>query len=590
MTSRFRHIFLVFHVLFFATVLHAEPETLAQNAGTPPGQVIGNNQHTPPVIDSVGFEGIGNALADSLSPFLLTKPGGILNEGYLAYDRNIIETMLRERGYWGARTKTGVDSTGTSGIFVTFHIDVGPLTILGTVAVTGPDNAARWKKAASPPPEGATFTSTLLKSYLDALTGEALMDGYPDSFIHPVLTARSDTIDVRLDIEPGRQAVIDSVVISGLVRTNAEVVHRELARLLGSRADRTSIEAARLLIASLDIVLPAGIPSITYPPGGGVWLLVPLTEGPQGSFDGVAGYQPDGSGGGELIGTADVMFPNLLGTGRSASFHWENLGKNIENLAIGYREPWLFGRPYAIEGSFKQEERGQFGYSKTMMGFSLIRRFGAFEAGAGYRYEKTSADSLTSASAHGFELNAQRTVLDNRTNPLSGYRYSAAWSSFSKSYRFGSYDPHHLERVTFDMEHYIPTKVRQTAAILVRYRRVTAPEGSLTAADRLWLGGASSIRGYREQQFPAIEAAWANIEYRFLMEGRSRVFLFVDYGYLVNEESSGGKIRKNTINRTGYGFGLRVESRAGLLGFDFGMGKGDTFADGKLHVSLSSYF
>ena len=239
-------------------------------------------------------------------------------------------------------------------------------------------------------------------------------------------------------------------------------------------------------------------------------------------------------------------------------------GENTENLEIGYREPWLFGFPYTAEGAFMQEERGRLGYTKTTIGFSVIRRFGSFEAGAGYRYEKTSADSLTSASAHGIELNAQWNALDNRTNPHAGYRYGAAWTTFSKSYRFGSYDDHHLERASFDTEHFIPVRTHQTAAILVRYRRVTAPAGSLTPADRFWLGGASSIRGYREQQFPAVEAVWANLEYRFLMEGRSRVFLFIDYGYLVNEETTEGITRKKAINRSGYGFGLRVDLAPGF--------------------------
>ena len=99
-----------------------------------------------------------------------------------------------------------------------------------------------WREAGKPPLKGSPFTSTLLQLYLDVITREALLDGYPDAVIHPALTAHGDTVDVTLDIEPGAQAVIDSLVLTGLTRTRGDVIRRELDRLRGARADRASIE------------------------------------------------------------------------------------------------------------------------------------------------------------------------------------------------------------------------------------------------------------------------------------------------------------------------------------------------------------
>ena len=117
---------------------------------------------------------------------------------------------------------------------MTFHIYPGVQTVLGTVAVTGSEIVDNWREAGKPPLKGSPFTSTLLQPYLDAITGEALLDGYPDAVIHPALTAHGDTVDVTLDIEPGAQAVIDSLVLTGLTRTRGDVIRRELYRLLGA--------------------------------------------------------------------------------------------------------------------------------------------------------------------------------------------------------------------------------------------------------------------------------------------------------------------------------------------------------------------
>ena len=48
-------------------------------------------------------------------------------------------------------------------------------------------------------------------------------------------------------------------------------------------------------------------------------------------------------------------------------------------------------------------------------------------------------------------------------------------------------------------------------------------------------------------------------------------------------------MKKNTT-LTGYGFGVRLTSRAGILGFDYGLGRGDSPGEGKLHVRVSTAF
>ncbi len=124
----------------------------------------------------------------------------------------------------------------------------------------------------------------------------------------------------------------------------------------------------------------------------------------------------------------------------------------------------------------------------------------------------------------------------------------------------------------------------------MRYRRVDIPLKNLGASDRYWLGGASSIRGYGESMYPAVKALWSAVEYRFLTGETSRVFVFADTGYLENREKFEGLFRKKTRTLIGYGFGLRIESRAGMLGFDYGLGRGDSPGDGKLHVSMRTEF
>ena len=90
--------------------------------------------------------------------------------------------------------------------------------------------------------------------------------------------------------------------------------------------------------------------------------------------------------------------------------------------------------------------------------------------------------------------------------------------------------------------------------------------------------------------FPTVKALWSSIEYRILTGEVSRAFVFADTGYLLNRIKSYEGFTKKTETLFGYGFGIRIQSRAGTLGFDYGLGRGDSPGDGKLHVTLSTDF
>ncbi|MBA7584220.1 hypothetical protein ES708_26173 [subsurface metagenome] len=250
----------------------------------------------------------------------------------------------------------------------------------------------------------------------------------------------------------------------------------------------------------------------------------------------------------------------------------------------------MFGQPYNGAVSFLQEEREQQGFIRTSFTTSVGRSIGSLHGDIGFRYEKVSGDSLHSSSATGVEAGISWTSLDNPGNPSSGLRLSGIWSMVMKKYRFESGEQNRLDRTELDLDHFLPTAPRQTAAILVRYRSVNAPLSNLGPSDRYWLGGAATIRGYRERILPALKAIWTSLEYRYLTGETSRAFVFADIGYTMNKVHSQGDILKKTRTVAGYGFGLRVRSRAGTLGFDYGLSKGDSPGEGKLHVRLTTDF
>ena len=542
-------------------------------------------------IDSLAVSGTDSPITEEITALLLSRAGGVLNAGLIDYDVKTITEYVREHGWWNARVCAAVDSSSSKPTILTFNIITGDPVLFGLVSHEVSGGVPDVELPASDELYGKHFTRQQLDDTIQSIMSRFSEYGHPDAKVIPSLRAHSDTVDVALYISAGQQAHIDSIALYGLTRTKDYVVRRELSSLLGRAAGPETVIEARTLIGRLGYIHIERAPYIDYDPEGAGVLAIFLTEGYQGSFDGIAGYQPSASGAtGEFVGKIDLAFPNMFGTGRVSRVRWENLGSNFEDLEIHYEEPWILGFPYTVSGTFLQEERERHGYIKTVLNTSLNRHIGRLHMESGFLYEKVSADSLHSSQATGLSIGISWTSIDNPLNPASGIQYAASWSSAAKHYRFGSSRRTRLERTQFDIDHYIPVMPRQTLAVLIRYRRVDTPLEKLDPSDRYWLGGAATIRGYHERMFPAVKALWSSLEYRFLTGESSRIFAFIDIAYLVDRLQSGRIFMKKNTTLTGYGFGVRLTSRAGILGFDYGLGRGDSPGEGKLHVRVSTAF
>jgi len=188
-------------------------------------------------------------------------------------------------------------------------------------------------------------------------------------------------------------------------------------------------------------------------------------------------------------------------------------------------------------------------------------------------------------------------LLDYPHNPRKGLLYQTGISYAQKrNYPTSFFTPEKqkvsLAKISFNLNHFLPTLKRQTVLVGLHFKGLSTDENQVPFSDQFKLGGINSLRGYREEELFGTQIAWANLEYRFLLNQNSRFFLFTDYGYfqrrvLTEPDKSYTKI---SGKRLGYGFGLRIDSKAGLLGIDYGLGEGDSFSQGKIHLGVTNRF
>ena len=121
---------------------------------------------------------------------------------------------------------------------------------------------------------------------------------------------------------------------------------------------------------------------------------------------------------------------------------------------------------------------------------------------------------------------------------------------------------------------------------------------------RLPIGGAveggsrPTVRGYLEEAYRGRKVAWANLEYRYLVGENSRVFAFYDIGAaqvsqtpaLADEGSGQAGPGWRTQSLQGFGAGLQIESRLGIMGIAVAFSPDRGLGNGRIHLRLAERF
>ncbi|MBL0174829.1 MAG: BamA/TamA family outer membrane protein [Ignavibacteria bacterium] len=173
------------------------------------------------------------------------------------------------------------------------------------------------------------------------------------------------------------------------------------------------------------------------------------------------------------------------------------------------------------------------------------------------------APTLPSSSTLSGSVELLIDTRDNPFNPRSGVQLRNSYAGGSKSFtRPGAIDREHdaVQRIEADVSWFRELFTRGIVAVAVHGRELRG--GSLDASDLYRLGGASTLRGYREEQFSGTRLAWSNLEFRYSLGGRSFAFVFFDFGYIYSAPGEAPVREELTVTRNGYGIGGRLGNRS----------------------------
>jgi outer membrane protein insertion porin family len=554
---------------------------------------------------------IGNAhVAESeIQNWLNLRRGQEVSQPLIHARAQNLLLRFREAGYYFA----GIDSVrfhysyDSSRVEAAIYLQEGARLKIGQVQLLGWSDGDNLKNELRTRP-GRNFQHHTLEEDIDAILRYFEERGFPYCRVNVeqlefrrLDEADEMAVDITLKIIPGPSVAIGEIEIRGNELTKARVIQREAGIRIGELYQQRRIDKIAPQLLRLGYFKWVNPPKLEWLPDSTGRLIIELAEGSSNRFDGVLGYNPPvGNSRGFVTGLIDISFRNLFGTGRQIDARWERRTARTQQLRFRYLEPWVAGLPLNAALRFEQLIQDTI-FVQREIGLQTSYRINEnVSLLAGVSRRDVSPDSLGQAvfgipASHSinFAVGLNLNTLDYPRNPQKGIHYDTTfeWSRKSIADAVAERDnSFNQRRIALDFATYISPFRWQVFAFGLHGRQITSGEDLISITDHFRLGGARSLRGYREEQFRGDRIAWANFEYRYLLNRESRFFVFLDAGYFHRQELVAESLLTFEDVQIGYGLGLRLDTRLGFFGIDYGLGEGDGLSNGKVHFSLTNEF
>ncbi len=573
--------------------------------------LVGNG-YSQEVVEKYEFFGNERFDDDQLQTWSGLKEGFAVNLSIINAANQKIITGYQEAGYLFARIDSTVLSSEDKkkGSTVQWYINEGELVRLGKVRMVADSLSIEDLENLVDFNEGDIYRREYIESELAVIGQFYAESGYPLATIDITNTSlRSEEdikyIDIEIKINSGPGIAINKIILRGNQSTQDEVILRELDIKNGERYNQKKIDAIPKQLNYLGYfsdILPVRAIGLH---NGKTDLLIEVKESNTTTFDGIIGYIPpkptESSEEGYFTGLINLNFRNLFGTGRKFEVNWRKPDKFSEEFRIFYEEPWIFNYPINIGTGLERIVRDTTYIERSYFLTSTIKLSAEFRGFLNISRKEVVPDSLASRNLRmtgntttDGEIGIKFDTRDYPINPGKGIRYMASFSFGTKKNTGPAYLIKEdslalregIKKIRGHLSYFLRLWQNQVFAFNFNGFHIEGDKDQLQLSDHFWFGGFGSLRGYRENQFHGTTVSWINLEYRFIVGRNSRVFLFSDWGFYQYEEATG---IKNDI-LPGYGVGIRFDTPLGIMGVDYGLGRGDTFSTGKIHFGLINSF
>lgn len=547
---------------------------------------------------------------DGVPEASLAPPGWPLDSLDVAADAAL--NTLRREGYYYAALDSVATRPGTSPPEAALFLRRGPRMLVGAVEIEGATlfEAEKLRALLDTRP-GRPLDARVLESDVEALLVRYERAGRPLAQVRvaalDVVPGEPDRLALTLAVDEGAPLTLARVAVEGGDRTRGAYVARVAGLEPGRPLGAYEPDAIRKQLEDTGFFKRVGVPTLRLDPDGAAVLVVPVEEEAPGTFDLALGYLPPGAAGGSgsVVGNGHLELRNLFGGGRIAALKLNRLPGQVSSVDVRLADPFVAGWPFRAELGFAGRQQdstyGQQAY-RAELGYRFdggLETFGSLSrevtkpgrGGVGLGLDGRQRIPRAEALFVGVGLRYQQ--VDRRVNPRRGWAVETTFERGTKErtslLRTAEGDTTtertslRQERLQASVRAFLPTWKRQLVA--VGGDAALLLSNAYDLSDLYRLGGASSLRGYNEDQFQGRFVQRAFVEYRYQLDRNSYAYVFTDLGYYERPALDAAPARRAWL--PGYGLGLQVSTELGLVNASYAVSPDDGPANGRIHIGLS---
>jgi outer membrane protein insertion porin family len=459
---------------------------------------------------------------------------------------------------------------------------------------------------------GAVYNISLLREDLLNITEKFSEKGFAYADVNPKANINDETrtVDLNIQIDPGRKVYVGKINVIGNTRTRDNVVRREFRFKEGELFNSKKLKRSKQRINNLGFFENVKLDTHRGDTPGLIDVDASVTEKPTGSISFGAGF----SSVDKVIFNASVAQDNVFGTGRKVNLS-ANISARRTNFNLQLSEPRVFDSDVSAGINIFNDRSDFFSFDSRSKGAGLSfgKNFSETDwGGLNYRFSRvkitdvvTPTTLLKNETRNTSRIGATfiRDSRDNFINPTQGWRHVVRLE-FAGSVLGGT----DFYKTGYEITYYRKLIGKLVGAIHGDIKFASGyGDDELPAFERYFMGGPNSLRGFTIRQVGPLDffgdpvggeqSLLFNVELQYPLTEGFRLFAFYDRGNVygsgpgLNISSTDSSFNLSKM-REGVGGGIRFFSPFGPISLAYGykLDQRTGESSGEFHFSAGNAF
>ncbi|MEO5572735.1 MAG: BamA/TamA family outer membrane protein [Bacteroidia bacterium] len=446
----------------------------------------------------------------------------------------------------------------------------------------------------------------------DRILSYAENNGYPFAEIKlDSVNASSNSISAALILKKGLFFTVDTIIVKGTSKLSEIYLYNYLGIKPHMAYNEELISRISTRLKELPMVNETRAFNVNFHEDkASIYLYLENKKASQ--LDGVIGVLPsnDESGKVTISGDVHVRLHSSFGYGELFDLNWKQPQPKTQDLKVKFNYPFLFSTPFGIDLNFSiykkdttyLELQSDIGVQYLLKGGNFVKAFYNHKSSLllnSKQFEFTTVlPPFADVTINSYGIGLRSEILDYRLNPRSGYVIEWTASVGDKTIKENSkliyvdYDSVQLNSTQYKADitsdYYLPLFNRSVLDIGAKAGFFQSPD--IFENELYRLGGLRTLRGFDEESILASRYVIGKLEYRYLIEQNSYLFLFVNGMYYESRERNDFK----HDTPIGFGVGITFETKLGIFSLNYALGREFNnpiiFRSAKIHFGLINYF